>query len=268
MKNSAMKISARKISIVTATFNREREIVSALGSVAEQSWPDIEHVLIDGGSSDGTLARVAAASRPVDVLVSEPDQGIYDALNKGVARSTGEVIGLLHSDDVFAHRQVLERVAAAFEDPGVDAVYGDLVYVSRRDLGQVVRRWRAGDFAPWKLRFGWMPPHPALFLRRRVYETVGAFDLGYRIAADYDFILRAFSAGIRARYLPEVLVKMRLGGVSNAGLGLMWLKSSEDWRAARRAGFWPPAAVAAKNVSKLPQFVSARFGGQGVDGAD
>ena len=199
-------------------------------------------------------------SRPADRLISEPDRGIYDALNKGVGAASGDVVGLLHSDDVFAHAGVLERVAGAFEDPAVEAVYGDLIYVSQSDLNQVVRHWRSGEFAPWKLALGWMPPHPALFLRREVYERVGPFDLGYRISADYDFILRAFRMGLVARWLPETLVRMRLGGASNAGLRRLIRKSSEDWRAAARAGYFPPATVAAKNLAKLPQFVSAKLG--------
>ncbi len=248
-----------KISVITAVYNREREIASALDAMAAQTWRDSEHLVVDGASTDGTLEIVRNAARPVDRLISEPDRGIYDALNKGIGASSGDVVGFLHSDDVFAHADVLQRIAQAFEDPDVDAVYGDLLYVSQNDPDQVVRRWRSGDFARWKLALGWMPPHPTLFLRRRVYDRIGLFDLGYRISADYDFILRAFSAGLTARRLPDVLVRMRLGGASNAGFRRLILKSSEDWRAASRAGYFAPATIAAKNLAKLPQFVTARL---------
>ena len=188
-------------------------------------------------------------------VISEPDKGIYDALNKGIARSTGDVIGLIHSDDFFADEKVLERVAAAFSDPDIDAVYGDLEYVAAADPTRVVRRWRAGNFTPRKLAWGWMPPHPTLFMRRRVFEAHGAYDASYHIAADYDAILRWFGqGGIRTAYIPEVLVKMRLGGKSNRSLRSIFRKSLEDYRALRSNKVGGIGALAAKNLSKLPQF--------------
>jgi glycosyltransferase len=189
-------------------------------------------------------------------LVSEPDGGIYHALNKGMALASGDIIGLVHSDDFLAHEEVLARVAAAFADPAIDAVYGDLDYVAADDPTRVVRRWRSGAFDPGKLRRGWMPPHPALFIRRAVFETHGGYDTSYRIAADYEAILRWFGrGGVRAAYIPEVLVKMRLGGASNGSLGRILQKSREDYRALRSSGVGGLGALAFKNLGKLPQLI-------------
>lgn len=244
-----------KVSVVTAVWNREATIGDALDSVAAQTWQPLEHVVIDGASTDGTLAAIEARRTPGMTVVSEPDKGIYDALNKGLRASTGDVVGLLHSDDWFADERVIERVAAAFEDPAVDAVHGDLDYVSADDPAHVVRRWRGGPATPAKLRRGWMPAHPTLFVRRRVFETHGAYDTSYRIAADYDAVLRWFGAGVTSAYIPEVLVKMRLGGASNGSLSRILRKSREDWRAIRTNRAGGLGTLALKNLSKLPQFL-------------
>lgn len=251
-----------KISIVTATYKAEDTIGQAIHSVARQDYPDVEHVIVDGASPDFTLDVIRSLQTPSMIVVSEPDGGIYDAINKGIARANGEVIGLVHADDFLAHPQVLSRVAAAFADPTVDAAYGDLDYVARDDPDRILRHWIAGHFSPGKLRRGWMPPHPTLYLRRRVFDSWGRYDTGYRIAADYDAVLRYFGRGrIRATYIPEVLVKMRMGGVSNRNLHQILQKSSEDYRALRHNGVGGFGTLAAKNLSKLPQFL---FPGRGA----
>ena len=244
-----------KISIVTVAYGAEKTIGGALESVARQSWTDTEHVVIDGASPDGTLAVIRAHEHAGMVVVSEPDAGIYDALNKGFARASGEIVGLMHADDMFAHDHVLAAVADAFEDPAIDAVYGDLDYVAKDNPARVIRHWTAGPFSRVKLRMGWMPPHPTLFLRRRVFETHGLFDTSFRIAADYDAILRYFGAGdFRSTYIPQVLVKMRLGGESNRSLAAIVEKSKEDYRALRKNRVGGVATLLGKNVSKVPQF--------------
>jgi glycosyltransferase len=188
-------------------------------------------------------------------VVSEPDSGIYHALNKGLALATGEVVGFLHADDVYADGEVLARVAAAFADPAVDAVYGDLVYVRKADTARVVRHWRAGAYDPARLRRGWMPPHPTLYLRRALYERHGVFDRRYRIAGDYDLMLRMLSRLTgRVVYLPQVLVRMRVGGESNRSLSRILRKSREDYRALRENGIGGAGALVWKNLSKIPQF--------------
>ena len=216
----------------------------------------VDHVVIDGASTDGTREWLAARAGEFGTFVSEPDDGIYDALNRGITRARGEVVGFLHADDLFAHDRVLARVAEAFEDPAVQGVYGDLCYVEQQDTSRVVRYWQAGAFSRAKLARGWMPPHPTLYLRRHCYDQLGGFDTRYRIAADYHSILRLFAQpGFKAVYLPEVLVKMRVGGASNRSLKNIVRKSREDYRALRETGVGGPGTLAMKNLSKVGQFV-------------
>jgi glycosyltransferase involved in cell wall biosynthesis len=244
-----------KISIVTASFNRVDTVAQALASVQGQTWQPVEHIVIDGASTDGTLQVIEAQRDRLAVLVSERDGGIYDALNKGFALASGDVVGLMHSDDFYADERVLERVAQAFADPAVDGVYGDLDYVAKADPSRIIRRWRSGIYQRSRLAHGWMPPHPTLFLRRSVIEQWGGFDTGFRIAADYDAMLRYLARGkIHLAYIPEVLVKMRVGGESNRSLSRILRKSREDYTALRRnevGGLW---ALAWKNLGKLGQF--------------
>ncbi len=245
-----------KISVITAVYNRAGSVATAVRSVQSQRWPNVEHVVIDGASTDGTLQVLQQCLTAQAVWVSEPDKGIYDALNKGLARATGDVIGLMHSDDFFADDLVLERVAEAFANPLIDAVYGDLDYVAKDDTSRIIRRWRSGDYTAARLARGWMPPHPTLYLRRSVIERWGGYDTRYKIAADYDAILRYFGQGrIRAAYIPHVLVKMRVGGESNRSLAKIWLKTREDYSALRRNGVGGVGALAWKNLGKLGQFI-------------
>ena len=214
-------------------------------------------MVIDGGSTDGTIEILSHYANRIAVLVSERDAGIYDALNKGIQRASGDVVGFLHSDDFFADSSVLSRIAAAFSDPVVDTVYGDLVYVRRDDPDKVVRYWRAGTFSRARLGWGWMPPHPTFYVRRSVYKRLGGFDTRYPIAADYDTVLRFLGqANLRAAYISEVLVKMRLGGVSNRSLGNILRKSKEDYLVLRRNGIGGLGAVVWKNLSKVGQFLA------------
>ncbi len=200
-----------KISVVTAVFNRADTVAEALASVRAQVGPAVEHVVIDGGSTDGTLALLQAHRDGLAVLVSEPDAGIYDALNKGIRCATGDVVGFLHADDLFESPESLAQVAAAFDDPTVGAVYGDLVYVRKADTSRVVRYWRAGECAPGDLDRGWMPPHPTFYVRRAVYEELGMFDTRFRISADYECVLRFLGrGGVKAVYLPQVLVRKNI----------------------------------------------------------
>ncbi|MER8537145.1 glycosyltransferase [Mesorhizobium sp. M1005] len=244
-----------KVSIVTAVYNRRSSILQALESVDRQSHRDLEHIVVDGMSTDGTVELIREKSGDRTIILSERDDGIYDALNKGIKLSTGGVIGLMHSDDVFAHNHVIERVCDAFRDQSIDAVYGDLQYVSAKEPSRVVRHWRAGSFSQQKLAWGWMPPHPTLYLRRSVFERFGAYDTRYRIAADYDAVLRYFGKGnIRSAYIPEVMVKMRTGGESNRSIKSIVRKSVEDYRALRANDVGGILTLILKNISKLRQF--------------
>lgn len=244
-----------KISVITAVYNSRATVAAALDSALVQSHGDVELVVIDGGSKDGTLEVLHGYADRIAVLVSEPDGGIYDALNKGLRLTTGEVVGFLHSDDLFANADVLRRVAQAFAEDELGAVYGDLLYVRKEAPERVVRTWRAGQFTPVRLARGWMPPHPTFYARRSTYEELGGFDTRYRIAADYDCMLRFLGqAGVRVGYIPDVLVKMRVGGASNRSLANILRKSVEDYRALRANGVGGLGALAWKNLSKLGQF--------------
>lgn len=248
-----------KISIVTAVFNRARTVEHALNSVGQQTHPDIEHVLIDGGSSDGTMDLIRRATLRSPIIVSERDEGIYDALNKGLRMATGDVIGLLHSDDAFADQCVVADVAACFEDPTVNLVYGDLDYVDGAEGMRVVRHWRSGQPSESALNAGWMPPHPTVFVRSSLYAAMGGFRNELRISADYELMLRLFLSGrLVYRYIPRVLVKMRTGGESNRSLERILTKSKEDFQALRLNGYSPVGAARGlllKNMRKLGQLI-------------
>lgn len=243
-----------RISVITAVYNNRDTITDALDSVLAQSHPDVELIVIDGGSTDGTLETLHSFQDRISRLVSEPDQGIYDALNKGIQLATGDVVGFLHADDVFADADSLARIASGFVNDDIEAVYGDLLYVMRDDPEQVVRYWKAGMFSLGQLRQGWMPPHPTFYARRSLYERLGVFDTSYRIAADYECMLRFLRSGIKVVYVPQVLVRMRLGGASNRSLKNILRKSLEDYRVLKANKIGGMGALLWKNFSKFPQF--------------
>lgn len=244
-----------KISLITATFNSSATLPATLESLAAQTYTNLEHLVIDGGSSDNTMKLVKSDAFANRVALTEPDDGLFDALNKGVANATGDVVGILHSDDVLGAPDVLESIAREFRDPAVLAVYGNLVYETREPPHKTIRYWHSGEFALAKLRQGWMPPHPTLYLRRSVYERFGGFDCSYRIAADYDFILRTLpriADGVR--YLDKLFVKMKVGGTSNRSIRNIIAKSAEDLRALRSNEIGGLGALVLKNTSKIGQF--------------
>jgi glycosyltransferase involved in cell wall biosynthesis len=246
------------ISIVTATWNCEKTIAHCMQAVRRQTYRQIQHVVVDGKSTDRTVDIAKSLLIANGTLVSEPDRGIYDALNKGIRLARGDVIGFLHADDFFAGDDVVEKIALAFKTRAIDAAYGDLDYVSAADPSRIVRRWRSGAFTQRKLRWGWMPPHPTLYVRRGVYETIGGFDTSYRIAADYLSMLQMFTSDhFSAAYIPEVLVKMRTGGASNRSLRNILVKMKEDLRALRETSVGTLGGlgtIAGKNFGKLQQF--------------
>jgi len=247
--------SVMKISVVTAVYNRRKTIAEAIESVQAQTYTNIEHVIQDGASSDGTLDIIRENLDTRTTLVSAPDHGIYDAINRGIMRARGDVIGLMHSDDVFANPDVIRKIAEVFEDPDIDGVYGDLQYISDATPSRVIRHWQSGAYSPNRLKRGWMPPHPTLYLRRGVFDKWGLYDTSYQIAADYDAMLRYLIQGqIKLTYIPEVLVKMRVGGESNKSIAKVLQKSREDYRAIRSNGVGGLPTLAMKNLSKIKQF--------------
>lgn len=244
-----------KISIITITFNSAQTIQRALKNVQEQTYPDIEHVLVDGASTDGTRAIIEAyaAAHSNVRWVSEKDEGIYNALNKGIRMATGDIIGFLHSDDVLYSSDSIEQIAAIFQQTDADVVYGDLQYCKG---DKVIRQWKSNEFNPSALKYGWMPPHPTVYVRRKVYDQVGLFDEWFRISADYDMMLRIFKGGFATHYLPEVLVKMEVGGTSNKDTRARLSKTQEDYIVLKKnhigAGY---LTVLCKQVRKIRQFI-------------
>ncbi|MFQ5481240.1 MAG: glycosyltransferase family 2 protein [Nitrospinaceae bacterium] len=246
-----------KISIITVVYNNVETVEDAIRSVLRQTHRDREYLVIDGASTDGTLERVKRYRDQIDQLVSEPDSGIYDAMNKGISLATGDVIGILNSDDVYQDESVLSDVAAVFADPAVEACYGDLVYVDKKDLSRIIRYWQSCRLDPRLLLQGWMPPHPTFYVRKRVYDQFGGFDLSYRRAADYELTIRfLYKHSIRAVYIPRVLVRMRLGGASNNNFWNILKQNVENIRAARENGLPcnPVSLIFHKIIARLQQF--------------
>ena len=243
-----------KFSIITVCFNSAESIRECLLSVGQQEAVEVEHLIQDGGSTDGTL-EIIRETAPQAYLVCESDGGIYDALNKAVSRATGDVIGILHSDDIFASPNVLENVSKAFLDSSLDGVYGDLKYISRKPGHIVKRYWIAGEFNVDKIKDGWMPPHPSLFLKRDIMKRYGAYDASFMISGDYDAILRWIMVGkIKLGYIRDTLVLMRAGGASNGSIGVEFRKIREDLRALRKnniGGIW---VLMKKKMSKVKQY--------------
>jgi glycosyltransferase involved in cell wall biosynthesis len=207
-----------KISIITVCYNSAATIQDTINSVARQSYINKEHIIVDGASKDATMEMVRT-SPSVSLYVSETDSGIFDAMNKGIKLVSGDVIGMLNADDFYIDNAVLSDVAKVFEDEGVDACFADLFYVSQNDTDKVVRYWKSKEYKPGLFKKGWMPAHPTFFVRKRIYEKLGAFDLNYKFAADFELLLRFIEKNkINTVYLPRVILKMRLGGASNKTL--------------------------------------------------
>ena len=216
-----------KITIITVCFNAANTINDTLKSVAKQKDVEIEHIVVDGGSKDQTL-EIVKKYKSVSVLVSEPDKGIYDAMNKGISLMTGDIVGTLNADDFYSSDLVLSEVEKAFLDPSIKACYGDLVYVKQDDVNKNVRYWKSGVYEDKLFRSGWMPAHPTFFVRKSIYERFGKFSLDYKIAADFELLFRLIEQSkIKIKYIPKVLVKMRMGGTTNRNLSNVITQNQE-----------------------------------------
>jgi glycosyltransferase involved in cell wall biosynthesis len=250
-----------RFSIITICYNSANTIRSAIESVLSQDYSNIEYIIIDGASTDGTAELVKSYGDKINKFVSEPDKGLYDALNKGINLATGDVIGFVNADDLLAGDNVISDIAMGFDKTAVDGLYGDLEYVAKDNTAKVIRYWQSGNFKYSSLRLGWMPPHPTLYLKRSVYQRArlddgGYFDTSFKIAADYDFMMRVLGKlKVDVTYLPQVLVKMRLGGKSNKNISNIIQKSREDLTAMRRNGIGGFGTLISKNFRKLPQFI-------------
>lgn len=246
-----------KVSIITVTYNSEKYIAKCVESVNRQSYPEIEHVIIDGASNDNTLQNIENTPNRVNKLISEPDKGIYDAMNKGLDLATGEIIAILNSDDFFADKKVVEDMVNIFQTTQCEACYADLDYVNVNDLEKIQRRWKAGKYNDGSFYNGWMPPHPTVFIKREIYEKYGNFNLELGTAADYEIMLRFIHKhNIKVEYLPRTLVKMRTGGASNASI-LSRLKANKNDRKAWKVNGLKPRiyTLLLKPLRKVSQFV-------------
>ncbi|MDA3834764.1 MAG: glycosyltransferase family 2 protein [Spirochaetales bacterium] len=229
-----------KISIITVCYNSESTIRDTIESVLSQSYPDIEYIIVDGGSSDETVAIIDEYKDRIAIVVSEPDKGIYDAMNKGIKLATGDVVGILNSDDFYQNNGVIKDVVCQFDSfPDSDLVFGDVVFVVPDKLKKIVRYYRSSHFKPWKLRFGWMPAHPATFIKKHAYDQIGFYSLDFEISSDYEMFVRLLLVHkLRFSRMNKVLVRMRMGGVSTAGIKSRLLLNKEIVRACRGNGVY------------------------------
>lgn len=245
-----------KVTIITATYNSSATIEDTLKTVAIQDYPMVEHVIIDGLSKDDTLDKVKRFSH-VAKLVSEKDKGIYDAMNKGIALATGDIIGILNSDDFYPSSSILSQVVDLFQQTQCDAVYGDLVYVDKDNTDRVVRYWKSGQYKASAFKWGWMPPHPSFFVRRTLYEEHGLFNLEMKTAADYELMLRMIHKGnAKLAYLPSILVKMRTGGASNQSIANRLRANTDDkkaWQINNVKPYW--FTLYLKPLRKITQYI-------------
>jgi glycosyltransferase len=245
-----------KISIITVTYNSVETLEYAIQSVLNQTYPHIEYIIVDGGSNDGTIALLEKYSAQISKWISERDNGIYDAMNKGIDLATGDYIGFLNSDDILASNDVISTLVNRASDTNADVLYGDLEYTLKNDPSKVVRYWESCEYISTKLKKGWMPPHPTVYVSKTMFEQVGKFDLSFKISSDYEFILRLFShPGLKATYLNQLMVKMRIGGQSNRSIKNIVQKSVEDYRALQKNRIGGIMTLLIKNASKLGQFI-------------
>jgi len=245
-----------RVTIITVVYNAERYLQDCILSVLAQNHADLEYILIDGNSTDRSYQIAKAYQKDIAVLISEPDKGMYDALNKGISLATGEVIGILNADDILADENVITEVVKTFQNNAVAAVYGDLDYVAQDDVSKVQRKWRSASAQPKDLALGWMPAHPTLYIKAAVFEKLGGYQLNYGSAADYELMLRyLYRHQIATAYLPKLMVKMRNGGMSNQSAKYRYHAFLNDYSALKHNEVsFPMLALVLKKLRKVKQF--------------
>ncbi len=244
-----------KISIITCVLNNPKTIKDTIESVQSQIYVDKEHILIDGGSNDETLDVIKNNNNKNLSLFSSKDKGIYYAINKGINLCSGQIIGILHSDDFYSNEKVISDIVETFKKTNADLVYGDLEYVSKKPPYKIIRKWTAGKFNKLNLKKGWMPPHPSVFVKKDIFYKIGKYNTDYKISSDYDFLIRALSnENIKKQYVEKILVKMRVGGKSNKSIKNIINKSLEDFIIIKKNKIGGLLTLLTKNYSKLHQF--------------
>ena len=247
-----------KISIITATFNSGKFIESCINSILKQNYKKFEIIIIDGLSTDSTIKKIKTLLDKHNniKIFSEKDLGIYHALNKGIEKANGDIIGFVHSDDLLYNKNVLSNIIDVFKNSNIDGVYGDLQYVEKQNTNKVIRYWKSKDFKPNLINKGWTPPHPTLYLKKKVYEKHGFFDLNYKISSDYDFMTKIFMDNtFNFKYIPKVITKMRVGGISNKNIKNVLIKTFEDYKVIYKNGSGGIITLLRKNTSKIKQFI-------------
>ena len=247
-----------KVSLITVTYNSDKHLAHCIDSVLHQDYPNIEYIVVDGASTDGTLAVIEQYGDVIDKWISEKDGGMYDAINKGIKLATGNIIGILNSDDFFASATAVSKIVRCFEENNVDSVYGDLVYVHEEDTANIYRYWKGSAYNRQAFHWGWMPAHPTFYVRRELVEQLGGYETHFYSAADFEFMTRyLYKHRISAAYLPELIVKMRKGGMSNCGWQRRLRANRRDYLALKRNNVpFPFLASVVKPLRKLPQFIS------------
>lgn len=245
-----------KVSIITATYNSQAFLEQTIQSVLQQTYPNIEYIIVDGDSQDGTKEIINKYKNNINHFISEKDEGIYHALNKGIALATGDVIGFLHSDDFYMSDTVIEHIVNVFATQNTDAVYANLYFVDKNNTNKVTRKWHSGIYSPDSFMYGWMPPHPTLFLKKEVYSKFGTFNLDFKTSADYELMLRFIHKHqIKLVYLNEFIIKMRIGGQSTASVNNRVKANLEDRKAWEVNGLKPKFyTLWLKPLRKIKQF--------------
>ena len=253
-----------KISLITVCRNAVNTIEETLLSVQNQNYPQVEHIVIDGASSDGTVNIIQQHKSSITTYISEPDRGIYDAMNKGIAMASGEIIGTLNADDIYADETVLSQVATIFANPEIDACYADLIYVDPNHPEKIIRYWRSRDYRSGLFEKGWMPAHPTFFVRRKIYEKFGNFDLSFPRQADFELTMRFLAVHeIRSHYEPNVWVRMQTGGISNRNIIGILKGNIEAYQACKKNGLKVNLLfIPRKMISRIPQFLSRPHRGE------
>jgi glycosyltransferase involved in cell wall biosynthesis len=251
-----------KVSIITVCFNSAKTIRDTIESVLSQNYPDIEYIVIDGGSNDQTLEIVKEYADRIAVIISETDNGIYDAMNKGIALASGDVVGMLNSDDIYMNEHAVSELMKTMQDAHSDSVFADLVIVDPENLNKVVRYYDSSYFNPSKFRFGWMPAHPTFFVKRALYDKVGPYSLDYKISADYEMLIRLLWVHKASfAYLKKPVVRMRYGGTSTSGFSRNWLLNKEIVQACKDNGIYTNVGLLALKIPrKIFELVKARRG--------
>jgi len=247
-----------KVSIITVCFNSAATIEDAIKSILMQDYKDIEYIVIDGGSTDGTLEILAKYQSQIAKCISEPDNGIYDAMNKGIKLATGDIVGILNSDDFYPDKDIIKTVVGVFDNnDDIDCCYGDLEYVAKDNPAKTVRKWGSRSYQEGLFEKGWHPPHPTFFVKKCIFDEYGAFDITYDIGADYELMLRFLKKHrIKSYYVPSVLVKMRTGGKSNKSLWQIVKANMECFHAWKKNGLKiSPFIILKKPASKLIQYM-------------